>query len=365
MYVVHFKKIGFCLLFLVISALTAVLITNSAGGVFFYKAAFSCVISPLNPPADAYAQKALAFFNLGEKKNLLCGAFPALAIASGPRQVASGKTQAAKNGEAALPQKTAVPQTKEISIVKGDETDAAGLYIKNATDYTVNASELLAAPLDFTYNPGQPQVLIVHTHTSESYLPSPAYDYVPTDNSRTEDTNFNVARVGDELEKYLKEAGINVIHDNTINDYPSYNGAYQKTMGLIESYTQKYPSLQVVIDLHRDSMETADGVKMRPTANISGEAVAQVMVVIGTDANGLTHPNWRTNLSWGLRLMKEMNAKYPGLARPLDLRCERFNGHLAQGEMILEFGTTGNTIEEALLAAKYTADCLAAVIKSQ
>lgn len=113
MYVVHFKKIGFCLLFLVISALTAVLITNSAGGVFFYKAAFSCVISPLNPPADAYAQKALAFFNLGEKKNLLCGAFPALAIASGPRQVASGKTQAAKNGEAALPQKTAVPKPRK------------------------------------------------------------------------------------------------------------------------------------------------------------------------------------------------------------------------------------------------------------
>lgn len=232
----------------------------------------------------------------------------------------------------------------ETEITKGG-TSLSGVEINNATDYN------LSDALNPVTIPDNPTVLIVHTHTSESYRPSDAYPYTPTDNSRTEDTNFNVARVGNELASSLSSYGINVIHDSSLNDYPSYNGSYKKTLELIESHLEKNPEIDMVIDLHRDAMERADGTVISTVCNVNGEKAAQVMLVVGTDQGGLTHQNWRDNFSFAVKLQTIINENFPHLARPVNVRSERFNGHTSPKELIIEVGTTGNTLDEALVSA--------------
>ena len=234
---------------------------------------------------------------------------------------------------------------KETEIVKGG-TSLYGIEINNETDY-----DLSDALQDVTI-PENPTVLIVHTHTSESYRPSSLYPYTPTDNSRTEDTDFNVARVGAELASELNSYGINVIHDSELNDYPSYNGSYKKTLELIEKHLHNNPKIDIIIDLHRDAMERSDGIKLSPVCNINGEKSAQVMLVVGTDQGGLTHPGWKNNFSFAVKLQTIINKNFPHLARPVNVRKERFNGHVSEKELIIEVGTTGNTLEEALVSAR-------------
>ncbi|MDO5479521.1 MAG: stage II sporulation protein P, partial [Clostridia bacterium] len=205
----------------------------------------------------------------------------------------------------------------ETKIIKG-ETCISGAEINNETSYNLSEALRNVSPSD-----GK-TVLIVHTHTSESYRPSAAYNYVPTDNSRTEDTDFNVARVGAELTSALSSYGINVIHDSSLNDYPSYNGSYQKTLNLIESHLEKNPSIDIVIDLHRDAMERSDGTKISPVCTVENGKAAQIMLVVGTDQSGLTHPNWRDNFSFAVKLQNIINKNFPGLTRPINVRRERF-----------------------------------------
>ncbi|MBQ2941443.1 MAG: stage II sporulation protein P [Clostridia bacterium] len=233
----------------------------------------------------------------------------------------------------------------ETTIQKGSSS-LFGIEINNETDYD------LSSALKEVQRPSSPTVLIVHTHTSESYRPSDKFPYIPKDNSRTEDTCFNVARVGEELRSSLSAYGINVIHDSTVNDYPSYNGSYKKTLELIEAHLKKNPSIDIIIDLHRDAMERTDGTKISTVCTAENEKAAQVMLVVGTDRSGLNHPDWRDNFSFAVELQNIINENFPHLTRPLNVRNERFNGHISGKELIIEVGTTGNTLDEALVSAR-------------
>lgn len=265
-----------------------------------------------------------------------------------------------KNAPAMTEQETPVLPANilETRILQG-KANFFGVEINNETTYDLS-SAFCKEPLA---NVQGPRVLIVHTHTSEAYRPSSAYPYTPTDTDRTEDTNFSVARVGRALADALNEAGIETLHDETLCDYPSYNGAYSKAMELIESYTARYPSLQIILDLHRDAMQQSDGTKLSTIAEINGEKAAQVMLVVGTDAGGLTHPTWRKNFSFAVELQQRLNEQYPGLARPLNVRCERFNGHLSEHGLLIEVGTNGNTMDEALVSARALAGTLSTLLK--
>ncbi len=248
------------------------------------------------------------------------------------------------------------PGIQEITILKGG-TSLSGIEINNETDYDLqNAHE----EKELLKNS---EVLIVHTHTSEAYRPTEKYHYEPTDNQRSEDTNFNVAKVGEHLSSQLSSQGIKVTHDKSINDYPSYNGSYLKTLKLIEAHLEKNPSINIVLDLHRDAMIKSDGTHLSAICDIDGKKAAQIMIVVGTDQSGLSHPNWKSNFSFAVKLQKVLNEKYPGLMRPLNVRCERFNGHINENEIIIEIGTTGNTLEEALISAELFADGLSSIIK--
>ena len=225
--------------------------------------------------------------------------------------------------------------------------------------YTADAKALLLAPLKFSIPENEPAVLIVHTHTSEAYTQSAGYTYDESDSMRTTDQSQSVVRVGDVIAQRLSERGIETLHDTSFHDYPAYNGAYARSLEAVQAQLEKTPSVQVVLDIHRDANEHPK------TVSVGGETAAQLMFVVGTDAGGLSHPDWRDNLSFALKLHAAAERRAPGICKAIDLRKERFNQHVRPGALIIEIGATGNTLPEALTAANVLADALCDVLISQ
>lgn len=240
------------------------------------------------------------------------------------------------------------PNIRTVTVAPGS-TDgycfSDGVYIKNGTKFDVDVRSYLEAVPEFEK---KPHILIVHTHACEAYYPDGDDMYEPTDVERTEDTNFNVVRVGDELEKLLSERGFSVEHIREIFDYPSYNGSYTRTLKAIQSALDEDSDISIVIDLHRDAIEGADGSTWRTVSDVDGKLAAQSMFVVGTDEGGLQHPNWRQNLLLAVHLQKYITDRYPTLMRPITLSPSRYNQHATSGSLILEVGTSGNTLDEAL-----------------
>lgn len=220
-----------------------------------------------------------------------------------------------------------------------------GLYISNIAKADVDISELLNLPNE---NRGG-SVLILHTHTCEAYTPTKENNYKPTDDFRTTDPNFNVIRIGDEIAKALTDRGINVIHDTTICDEPSFNDSYNNSLGLAKKHLAENPDIKVILDVHRDSIAGENGEQIK---TVGAEGTSQLMFVVGTNMTGLEHPLWRQNLSFALKLQKQIIGKYPNLMRPINLRANRFNQQVCTGSLIVEVGCDGNTLEEALNAAR-------------
>jgi len=202
-----------------------------------------------------------------------------------------------------------------------------------------------------------PQVLILHSHSTEAYTPEGEDGYEASDPGRTLDKEKNVIRVGDELAAVLEEAGFTVLHDCTLYDWPSYNGAYARSRAAAEDWLEQYPGIRVVIDLHRDAL----GGKKTLYAPPEGGTCAQVMLVLTTGDSGLYHPNWRENVKLGLELQREMETAEPGLSRPLLLSPARYNEQLSPGYFLLEVGSDANTLGEALEAVRRFGSCAAAV----
>lgn len=230
-------------------------------------------------------------------------------------------------------------------------TIEGGLTIKNQTSYQMNMGQLIRNGTEIRLKADKPQILIIHTHSSEAYTPSGADIYEASDVSRTEDTNFNIVRVGDELTEVLRAAGLNVLHDRGIYDYPSYTGSYTRSGQAVEQYLAENPDIKIVIDVHRDSLGE-NGVIYKTLAEEEGKCSSQVMLLVGTDESGLKHDNWRSNLSLAMYLQNAVSGVHPTLMRPVMLVPQRYNQNLAPGSLILEIGSDGNTLQEALNAVR-------------
>jgi stage II sporulation protein P len=241
-----------------------------------------------------------------------------------------------------------------------DQADLIGL--ENETGYDVDVEALLTVPLDLDLTVDGPLVLIVHTHTAEAYTPSAGWEYEPSDTLRTLDEDCNMLRVGDEIAEALEAGGVAVLHDRTYHDYPAYNGAYSRALTTIQAYLDQYPSIQMVLDVHRDAAENSDGTLAAPTVTVDGQTMAQVMLVVGTDDGGLEHPDWRGNLSCALKLQVLLEQAAPGLCRDLDLRQERFNQHMTPASLLVEVGSAGNTMDQVLPAARLLGQTLAELL---
>ncbi len=256
---------------------------------------------------------------------------------------------------------TEPPEPKESQAVL-PTTIEGGMVISNDTSYELDLGTLVSAGTTVKLAPDDPQILIIHTHGSEAYTQDDMDCYEVSDIYRTQDTEHSVIRVGDELASCFESYGLSVIHDRSIYDYPSYTGSYAKSQAAVESYLKKYPSISVVLDVHRDSIGGSD-VVYKTVAEADGKPCAQFMLLVGTGENGLEHPNWQENLKFALYLQSAVVAKYPSLPRPIALKKERYNQHLSTGYLILEVGSSGNTLSEALNAVRLFADAAAPALK--
>lgn len=239
---------------------------------------------------------------------------------------------------------------KKISLRYGDDCD-----------YRPDIKELLEQPLFWDLTGDGPTVLIVHTHASESYTKQAGQNYTETAEFRTLNTAYNMVALGDKLTQLLEQAGISVIHDRTLHDYPSYNNAYTNSRQSVQDYLSRYPSIQVVLDLHRDAALNSDGSQYAPTLTVNGETVAQIMLVVGSDASGMLHPRWEENLAAAVKLQVLLERQTPGITRSTILRAQRYNHDLSEGAMIVEIGTAGNSLQQAMAAVPYLADALIAL----
>lgn len=244
------------------------------------------------------------------------------------------------------------------------DADAASLSLRSSIQTAVDLSALLLQPLTLRESADGPKVLIVHTHSCEAYLPDEAAPYEESSSRRTLDKSQNVIRVGDELQAVLEECGIPTLHDVGYNDYPNYSGGYDRMRETISDYLAQYPSICVVIDLHRDAVSDGNGGYVGDSVAIDGVLYAPLMFVVGTDEGGLSHPNWRENLSLAAKLQALLNREYPVLCRSISLRRERFNADLCSGALLLEIGSTENTLEQALATARVFGRTLAALLLS-
>ncbi len=261
-----------------------------------------------------------------------------------PRETGEGEAAGAEE----LP---APPPLPEPDGSVRETTITGGLAVKNETGYEIDLAGLLAAGTALRLPAEGAQILIVHTHGSEAYTPAGLDRYEASDSHRTQDERCSVIRVGDELAAVWTEAGLRVRHDRGVYDYPSYTGSYARSGAAVEAALAEEPGIAVVIDLHRDALGSGD-VTYKIMAEESGTVASQLMLLVGTDAGGLEHPGWRGNLAFALYLQRAADAAYPTLMRPVELVPQRYNQHLSPGMLILEVGSDGNTLQEALAAVR-------------
>lgn len=235
--------------------------------------------------------------------------------------------------------------------------DAVLVSVTNYPGYDIDIPAMLNQPLGWDLTASEPTVLIFHSHTCESYENTEGY--TASDPYRTRDPQYNMISIGAHLANCLQEKGIGVIHDTTVHDYPSYDDAYTLSRETVKKYLNEYPSIQLVLDLHRDAYQDANGNQASDTVTVNGHAAARLMLVSGTDAGGYTHTAWRENLSVAVKLHAILEKKYPGLCRDLTMRSYYFNQDLSPGALLVEVGTAGDTRQNALYAAELLAEGIA------
>ena len=220
--------------------------------------------------------------------------------------------------------------------------DEATVEFRNATDLTFDPTDLLSRPLDWELTGDAPTVLIFHTHGTESYAGTTGY--------RSLNEKENMLAIGDRLADRLQEQGICVLHDRTLHDDVSYNGSYGLARQTIEQYLARYPTIRLVLDIHRDAAEDANGEQIDYTVATPDGSAAKLMLVMGTNDGGLAHPAWQENLALAAQLQVCLEQLCPDICRPIYVRASRFNQDLSPGALLVEVGAAGNTLEEALLA---------------
>lgn len=226
----------------------------------------------------------------------------------------------------------------------------SSLSVNNSSSKNIDIDQLVQHVPLINLSGGGPQILIVHTHTSESYNETGQGWYTSQD-TRTTDNSRNMVRMGEVLDQSLSERGYSVIHCQKRHD-DDFNASYDKSNATVREYLKKYPSISVVIDLHRDSLIDSAGTKYRPTVSVNGVPTAQIMLLMGVGNDTYPHPHWKENLSLAARIQQEGEKSYPGLMRPILVRPLRYNQYLSNGALLVELGACGNTPAEAEAAAR-------------
>ncbi len=264
---------------------------------------------------------------------------------------------------------SAVNNERKFDIIESKYTAAGtgydNFYVKNTASANINIGELLNAKLEFSAkDTSDPQVLIVHTHTTEAYMDTDAGFYYESYTARSDDDNKNVVSVGEAIANQLLLMGINVIHDKTHHDAPGYNGSYDRSMETIEKHLEENPSICVVLDIHRDALIANDEAIIKPTFTVNGRKAAQIMIMSGCDSEGVNGFSfWEENLKFALKLQKKAETLYPGMTRPLYFGDFTYNMNANTGSLLIEVGTHANSLDEAVYTGKLLGNVLAQVLK--
>ncbi len=254
---------------------------------------------------------------------------------------------------------------KEQQLISGN-TAYGNVQVNNKTDEEIDIKALLnSKPSYGNITKDEPYILVYHTHTTEGYELLDKGWYSEDYNSRTKDSAKNMVRVGEELVKYLEEAGFKVIHDKSIYD-SSYNGAYSRSLVSVEKYLEQYPSIVLTLDVHRDAIHYDSGTKCKPTAVINGKKAAQVMIISGCEGDGVEDfPKWKNNLIFALSLQNAVSERYSGLMRPVFFCNRKYNMNVTPCSLLLEFGTDANTLEEAVYSAALVGESLGRMLNKE
>lgn len=298
-------------------------------------------------------------------ENLLAWQIPALRGIT-PSDVQAPQAPAApappaQSGENDAPQKHDAPkpspQQSQVEIVEINPTvsEEVRIEILNMKDEKLPSIDLSGEA---------PRVLIYSTHSSEAYTQTDENKYKPSEEWRTHDETKNIIAVGASLAKELREKyGVAVIHDTTNHEPPDFYTSYNRSLETMKKYKEKYPSIDVFIDVHRDASEKKG--ENTDYVEIDGKRVARLMFVVGT-GQGVTgvgwkeRPEYKQNYKFALNITEELNEICASLGKPVRVNSARYNQHMSSRAMLVEVGHNKNTLEEALNAMPYLAKAIAA-----
>ncbi len=199
---------------------------------------------------------------------------------------------------------------------------------------------------DFTLSDtDEPQVLIYHTHTTESFEPYVRDNLDANFNYRTTDETKNMIMVGNAIQAELESHGIGVIHVTEVHDYPSYNGSYSRSRESIVPVLEQYPTIKIALDIHRDAISNSE-FAAQPYVEIDGKEAAQIMIISGCDDGTLGMPDYIKNFHFACTLQQQFENDYAGFTRPILFDYRHYNQDLTTGSLLIEVGSHGNTLEQ-------------------
>lgn len=254
-------------------------------------------------------------------------------------------------------------------IISCDLSSTAFFINTTGKEVDVNAARNASVPKVLSKGT-EPLVLVLHTHGTEGYFEdntnlsefadgSISGYFLPDETSfRTNDPTKSVVQVGKVFSQTLISCGIPTLHVETMHDAQDFNSAYSKSGETVKKLLEQYPSIQYVIDLHRDSVVRGDSY-VKSLATVENTPSAQVMLVVGAGK----HDNWEKNLTVAAKYKEQMDARFPSLSRALYLRTARYNQQYLPGCLLLEVGSAANTLEEAENAARFAALSFADLLK--
>lgn len=239
-----------------------------------------------------------------------------------------------------------------------------GAQINNCTDKDNDV--LLAASKELPdihiEDTSKPTVLIYHTHTTESYMPA-GDRFDPNYPNRSVDSTRNMVAVGDAICEALAERGISVVHDCTVHDNPEYVGAYNRSGETIFRNLKEYPSIKIVLDIHRDGIENPNGSLVAPVCEVNGKNAAQFMIISGCDGERFAIPHYMENFKLACLLQNTSEKLFPTLSRPILFDYRDYNQSLFAGTLLIEVGSHGNSLEESVYTGELIGEIIAEAIE--
>ena len=240
------------------------------------------------------------------------------------------------------------------------------VHVRNVTaDSEIDIESILNEGCKLPFEDySEPVVLIYHTHSTESYIPTDNGRFSSDYPARNDDKNVNMIRVGDEISAVLESKGIGVIHDRTIYD-TTYTGAYDTSRAGIEKILEKHPTIVITLDIHRDAIYYNDNTRVKPVAVADGVKASQMMIITGAEGgNVASFPDWETNLSFALNLQNAVNTEYEYLMKPVYFCNRKYNMDITPYSLLIEVGTDVNTLEESAYSGRLLGSVLADYIKN-